>query len=313
MRILCVLFIMLMMVGCGTKTTETETSEATAESRYSYTNEFVTGDASNQAVLRNWNSAVVAKDVDQAFAYVADSLDVVFSDGKQMAGTKAAMLDSVKLIINGMSSISVTNIAHVPVAGKNNGDQWVLAYSDESYTSEGTPSRVIIHEVYRMVNGKIRSIYQYSHVPVATEEPMVATGDNYGYSGSFEVNNNDHLAIIEGFLDGLVSRNFDAASSYLADSVYFVFPDGNVMNTVKDSVMTMASQYFGENTIDIAYTAGVSVHSTDKNEDLVLLWTDETIVNPEGVKTETSYHDVYQIVDNKIRVIRIFAQQKTQE
>ena len=313
MRLLSILCIVLILSSCGTKSKETESTETPVKSRYSYTNEFVTGDASNLAVLRNWNNALAAKDVDKAFTYVADSLYVIFDYGKHMSGSNAAMLDSVKAIMNGLDAISVGNIAHVSVANKNNGDQWVLSYTDESYTTGGTANRVIVHEVYRMVNGKIRSVYQYSHKPVASEKPYTATDDNYNYSGSFEVNNNDHLAIVEGFLDALVSRNFEAASGYLADSVYFVFPDGNLMNTVKDSVIAMASQYFGKNDISIAYTAGVPVRSTDKNQDWVLLWTDETIVNPEGKKTEVSYHDVYRIVDNKIRSLRIFAEQNAEK
>jgi len=313
MRLLSILCIVLILASCATKSTETDTTETPVESRYSYTNEFVIGDASNIAVLRNWNNALAAKDVDKAFSYVADSLAVVFDYGKRMSGTNDAMLDSVKAIMNGLDAISVGNIAHVSVASKNKGDQWVLAYTDETYTDGGTPNRVIVHEVYRMVNGKIRSVYQYSHKPVASETSDATAGDNYSYSSSFEVNNNDHLAIVEGFLDAMVSRNFEAASGYLADSVYFVFPDGNLMNTVKDSVMAMASQYFSENNINIAYTAGVPVHSTDRNEDWVLLWTDETIVNPEGVKTEVSYHDAYRIVNNKIRSLRIFAQQRAQK
>jgi len=302
--------------ACGTSTEDSgeyaETDTTTVKSRYTYSNSFEMADKANLEIVRNWNNAIVAMDLDLAFSYVADSIDIILVDGTTYDTTR----DSLRVVINQFmeefSNINVDFIAGVAVTSTDMNDTWVLSYTDEYFTSEEGEERSIIHELYRMVDGKIRSVYQYAQVPSEIDVFEVPQDGDYLYSGSFEMMDNQHTDIVNGWMDALVEKDWDTAGSYLSDSVTVVFSDGSYMNTVRDSLMAEARRIFENTTIEIEFAAAMAVISTVQGDEYVLSWTNETYIRPDTTE-RTIIHEAYQIVDSKIRFVRQFARVAPEE
>lgn len=308
--ITCVFF------ACGTGTEESgesaETDTTTVESRYTYSSSFEMADKANLEIVRNWNNAIVAMDLDLAFSYVADSIDVILADGTAFDTTR----DSLRVVINQFmeefSNINVDFIAGVTVTSTDMNDTWVLSYTDEYFTSEEGEERSIIHELYRIVDGKIRSLYQYAQVPSEIDVFEDPQDGDYIYSGSFEMMDNQHTDIVNGWMDALVDKDWDTAGSFLSDSVTVIFSDGSYINTVRDSLIAEARGFFEDATIEIEFAAAMAVKSTVQGDEYVLSWTNETYIRPDTTES-TILHEVYQIVDNKISFVRQFARVAPEE
>lgn len=124
------------------------------------------GSNANTVTVMNWNKWLSNRQLDSAFSLLADSVTVRLASG-EMFNTTA---DSMKTIIRGyfgeMTATNIQYVAVLPVDVKlDNGvtDQWVLSWTDEEYTmKDGKKEHNIIHEDYRLVNGKIREVNQYA-------------------------------------------------------------------------------------------------------------------------------------------------------
>ena len=300
MRSLIALGVLAFLItACGTPS-----KKATVESRYSYSNSFEMADPVNLELVRNWNNALVAGKIDQAFSYVGDSLELIFADGTRYNTTKDSVRKVVDKMLPAMTNLKVRFIAGIPVTSKDKGDTWVLSYTDESFTGGGNAVRYIAHELYLIKNGKIRVLFAYEQQPTSADLVTDGGGSGYSYSGAFEMMDNDYLEIVQGMNDALVTKNFDLVGTYLADSVSAMFPDGTLING-KDSLMAVARKVFEKTDIKIDYVAAMVVRSTDKRGEWVLLWTNETWTSPEGV-VRFNYHGAFQIVNGKIRFFREF-------
>jgi len=302
--------------ACDTSTEEsgesTETDSTTVESRYAYSNSFEKADKAHLEIVRNWSNAIVAGDVDLAFSYVADSIDIILADGSAFDTTKDSMKVVVNQFLEEISNIKVDFIAGIAVTSTDKNDTWVLSYTDEYFTSEGGEERSIIHELYRIADGKIRSVYQYAQVPTEIDVFEDPQDGDYIYSGSFEMMDNQYNDIVNGWMDALVNKDWDTAGSFLSDSVTVIFADGNYMNTVRDSLMAEARRFLEDATIEIDFRAAMVVKSTVQGDEYVLSWTNENYVRPDTTE-RTILHEVYQIVDNKIRFVRQFARVAPEE
>jgi hypothetical protein len=124
------------------------------------------GSSVNTVTVMNWNKWLSNGNLDSAFTLLADSVTVRLASGAVFNTTA----DSIKTIIRGyfgeMSATNIQYVAVVPIDVKlENGisDQWVLSWTDEDYTmKDGKKEHNIIHEDYRLVNGKIREVNQYA-------------------------------------------------------------------------------------------------------------------------------------------------------
>jgi hypothetical protein len=124
----------------------------------------VSGNAELVTVMK-WNKFLSNKQLDSAFALLADSVTVRLADGTEYNTT----VDSMKKVMTGfMDAITKANIQYitavpitVQLAGRK--DQWVLSWTDEEYTMKTGPvQHNAIHEDYQLVNGKIRTINQFA-------------------------------------------------------------------------------------------------------------------------------------------------------
>jgi hypothetical protein len=291
----------VLISACTTAKKETPV----VESRYSYSNSFELADASLLELVRNWNNAVVAGNVDQALTYAADSMELIFADGTRYNTTKDSVRQLINKMLPSMQNLKVQFVAAMPVTSKDKGDTWVLSYTDESYTMEGKPVRYIAHELYRIVDGKIRNIYAYAQQPSSIDPASDVGNNTYSYSGSFEMMDNKYTEIVNGWNDALVAKNFDLAGTFLADSVTVIFEDGTLMNTVKDSLVTAARKILENTDVKIDFVGAMGVRSIDRKDEWVLSWTDEIWTSGEKVD-HMIIHEAYQIVNNKIRFVRQF-------
>jgi len=296
------------LYACGPSTKEnTESADTTAvNSMYSYSNSFEIADTANLRIVRDWNDAIEEGNIDKAFSYAADSLDVIFSDGSYYNSTKDSLKRMAENMMQGMSNIRVDYIAGIPAHSIDKGDTWVFSYTDESFTASDGDHRNIVHEVYRIENGMIRSVFAYNQAPTeADPAPDKDYGDTYMYSGSFEIGKSANLDLVMDFINSLYSKDTTSIGKYLADSVTVFFSNGGYVNNVRDSVVQMISHYVRDNSISATFTASIPLRSTDRNLDWVLVWMDETITGPDG-ENKVILHEAYWIVNNKIRGLRQF-------
>jgi hypothetical protein len=63
----------------------------------------------------------------------------------------------------------------MPINNIDKKHEWVLSWTDESYTyNDGKKEHVIIHEDYRLENGKIRQVLQYARKTMPPAPPAKA-------------------------------------------------------------------------------------------------------------------------------------------
>lgn len=166
--------LLLTLVGCNSnKSTEQSAAEnVTLPLEMSYKGQSEIGSTANMITVMNWNKYMGEKNLDSATSLLADSVHILLADGTEFNTTR----DSMKIILTGYlhnySAISIDYISAIPINVKmaNGTHEWVLNWTDETYSmGDGTTDRSIIHEDYRLENGKIREVFQYARkVPAPT-------------------------------------------------------------------------------------------------------------------------------------------------
>jgi hypothetical protein len=95
--------------------------------------------------------------------FIADTLHWVMSDGKDIKMSRDSALGFFKSFVESATSIKLNFVTQIPVDYKTNGHEWVLSWSDETYSfKDGHVEHANFHEVYRLENGKIRELFQYA-------------------------------------------------------------------------------------------------------------------------------------------------------
>ncbi len=300
---ICFVFIAVIS-ACTNRPQESKDSEM-PNSRFNYSSSFTLADASNSEVVRKWNNALVAGNIEEAFSYVADSLEVVLSDGSAYHSTRDSLKAFVSQMMASVDNVKVGYIAAIPVKSTDRNATWVLSYTNESMSIEGHSNRQYTHELYKMVNGKIRTIYAFAQA-APEDDKLTDNTEGYSYSGSFEVLSPDRINIVTSWYDSLLNNNYSVADQFIADSVD-LYLDGVTMKITRDSLLTIYKGMLAASKIEIEYNAGLAVRSTDRNDEWVMLWYNETVTNSEGVD-KSGNHELYRIVDNKIRSARLFKQ-----
>jgi ketosteroid isomerase-like protein len=303
-----------LMSACGTSTSDesAETPDSTTVAKYSYSNSFEMGDPAYLTLVRNWNDALEAGNIDEAFSYLADSIHVILANGDQFDTTKDSLRVVVDQMFATMSDIKIAYYVGASVRSLDRDESWVLSVTDESMTNEGGENRVIAHELYRIEEGKIRSIYAYAQIPSEADQIPDYTSDEYLYSGSFEMGNTENEVVVDDFLKAFETLDFSEIGNYFADSVTLFFADGFFRNTVRDTVIADIMRYVENKQITLNRHASMALRSVDLNEEWVLVWIDETTSGPDG---EENYilHEAYKLVNGKIRVMRQSAREYVEE
>lgn len=173
--------LLLLFVGCKeAPTTTTATDEnVVLPMEMSYKGKMEMGTSANMITVMKWNKWMGEKNLDSAVTTLADSVTISLSDGSNYN----APADSIKKVLAGwlsaMKTIKIQYIAAMPLNNTENKDEWVLSWTDESYEyTDGKKEHVIIHEDYRMVNGKIRQVLQYSRKVPETPAVKPDGGNN---------------------------------------------------------------------------------------------------------------------------------------
>ena len=90
--------------------------------------------------------------------------------------------------------------------------------------------------------------------------------------------------------------------------------DGTVVDGTKDSVMNFVKE-FGAGAISaiIDFDAIMAVRSTDRNENVVMSWTDERWTDTDGKEEHMWIHEDYIIENGKIRMVRQYAMKEAED
>jgi hypothetical protein len=150
---------------CQNKPSETP-AQSPAETvtipvEYTYKGNATIGDMKNVAVVAECNKRLGEHNADIG-EFVADSLHWVMADGTEVRMAHDSAVAFIKDFVENTTSIKVTFITQIPVNNTEQNHEWVLSWSDETYTfKDGKVEHGIFHEDYRMENGKIREIFQY--------------------------------------------------------------------------------------------------------------------------------------------------------
>ena len=171
---LLVLAVALTAMGCGEKnaTPPTETAQTvTLPVDYTYKGAFTIGDMKNVQVVAECNKRLSEhnSNIDE---FVADSLHWVMPDGTEFDIPHDSAVAFIKKFIESTSSIKIVFTAQIPLYNAENNDEWVASWTEETYTfKDGTVEYANFHEIYGMVNGKIRELYQFAQKIPDKKEP----------------------------------------------------------------------------------------------------------------------------------------------
>ncbi len=122
------------------------------------------GNNENMITVMKWNKFLGEKNVDSAFALLADSVTIYLADGSVSNNVKDSVKAELNRFINSLKSISIKYMFALPLNAvyENKTDEWVESVTDEEYFfKNGKHQHSNFSEDYRMENGKIRFVYQY--------------------------------------------------------------------------------------------------------------------------------------------------------
>lgn len=128
-----------------------------------YSGSATIGKSDNVATVMNWNKNILAKNVDAAASYLADSIYILEANGNTFNLTRDSAKTVIKGMMNRIDSLSSQVFTAVPIDVKDKGDEWVVYWStDHVRLKNGQVEDQRISETYQLVGGKIRQIFQYA-------------------------------------------------------------------------------------------------------------------------------------------------------
>lgn len=130
----------------------------------------------------------------------------------------------------------------------------------------------------------------------ATPQEPVTYAITPSYSSSFEIGNAAYGAmIVKGSWKDWEDNTMDNMKSWCADTIVAVMAD-NMIATGVDSLQARwkRGRTSYTNVIDTVHSV-ISVRSTDKNENWVLIWAKEINTNTKGVKDTSELMETWRI------------------
>lgn len=301
------------MMACGTATKESaeevvEMPESSQE--YNYSGSFEMADMANFDVVRQWGDAMVQGDRETLAALLSDSVSVYLADGMIYNTTRDSLMSAIDGYLASVSDLSVVYHAGMAINSRKQGDNWGLSWTTETYTdADGKEQRIVLQENYLIENGKVRSVRQYAQmIPEGTELEGNDEAD-FTYSGSWEKADDSLTEVVLGWNNALATpTDLETAASFLADSVTVYMWDGTIVDGPKDVVMDFIKEFVsGASSVKVDFDAIMAVRSTDRNQDVVLSWTDERWTNADGEEEHMWIHEDYLMENGKIRLVRQYA------
>jgi len=149
---------------------DSKTSEAPATvskvslpAKMTYDGTAAIGKAENIATVMNFNLDFIAGKFDNYASYLADSVTYTMADGSRFNNVRDSAIAAIKAWREAMSDARQSYISAIAVDNTGKGDEWVMQWIDEAHDyKDGKKEHLILHEDYRLVNGKIREMFQYS-------------------------------------------------------------------------------------------------------------------------------------------------------
>ena len=137
-----------------------------------YSSKAEIGSSANMVKVMQWNKWMGEGKIDSAASYLADSVHIILNDGTEFNTTA----DSIKKVLTGwraaMKTADIKYIYAMPVTMIDKKHEWVFSWTDETYTyNDGKTEHILIHEDYRMENGKIREVLQYGQKEMPPPPP----------------------------------------------------------------------------------------------------------------------------------------------
>jgi hypothetical protein len=305
----CAALVFVMACGPTNKeSTKEESTEVPKETqKYNYSGSFEMGDKANFDIIRQWNNGILAGDSEKLASLLADSVTINLWDGVIYNTTRDSIMTLVSGYLESVTNIEIMYNAGMAINSLKQMDNWGLIWTTEQYIdSEGKSQRIHLQENWFIENGKVRSITQYAQMIPESVPPIMANDDEeFSYSGSWEKADDGLKEVVLGWNNALASpTDLEAAAGFLADSVTVFMWDGSVVDGTKDSVMNVVKEFLaGSSNIKVEFDAMMAVHSTDRNSDVVMSWTDERITVLEGNEERIWIHEDYVLENGKIRVV----------
>ena len=131
------------------------------------------------------------------------------------------------------------------------------------------------------------------------------------YSHNFEIGNTKYAQTVLQLYKDWENNTLDNSKSSFADIDSMFFADGTMFAGTRDSLFTVAKKMRSQQaTVVDSVHAWVPLRSKDRNEDWVLIWTNEISTDSKGKKTSTQLHELWRFnKDGKVDLVYQFAQQ----
>jgi len=114
------------------------------------------------------------------------------------------------------------------------------------------------------------------------------------YSSQFTMGNPEHARMVLNFWKDFDDNTLDRSAGILSDTVMLQVHDGRIIRG-KDSLMRFLKQIRGQYTaVKSTVDAYMPLRSTDRNQDLVLIWGVEDDTTASGTTT-VSIHEIWRI------------------
>ena len=134
------------------------------------------------------------------------------------------------------------------------------------------------------------------------------------YSSKFQMGNAKYSQMVLNAWKAYDDNQLDNMADMISDTVTAIMPDGSVMKG-KDNLLNGIKAYRGGFTAaKSSVDAWVPIKSTDKGDDLVCIWGNETDTKSDGTIQKVDLHEVWAFnKDGKLIYFRQFAAQPPKE
>ena len=127
-----------------------------------YSSQFDIGNTQHSKIILDLWKDFDAGDVSVHKDYMADSVEMIFTDGSRMHATRDSIIASTNGYRSQFSSVKSTVDAVVPLRSTDKNEDWVTVWGKEIHTRNGKTDSVDLHEVWRFnKNGKVDFMMQY--------------------------------------------------------------------------------------------------------------------------------------------------------
>jgi hypothetical protein len=124
----------------------------------------VIGNMKNVQTVMEWNKRLSELNLDLG-DLLADTVTFHLHEGVDITASRDSSIAVLKQFVNSMASVKINYTAVIPVDNATVNDEWVFSWTEETYNyKDGKTAHHFLHEDYRMVDGKIREVYQYARM-----------------------------------------------------------------------------------------------------------------------------------------------------